>query len=246
MGEWFEDESFWELLCPFLFPAERMEAAADEITRILELIDFEGRDVLDLCCGPGRHAVELASRGYNVTGVDRTRYLLDKARRYAAERDVSVEWVRCDMREFKRPDTFDLVVNLYTSFGYFEDPSDDLTVLQAMAASLRPGGRLVIQMAGKEQIASIYQPSSADTIEGAGILVQQREVLQSWSRLRNRWTVVQDGRATSVEFEHTLYSAREITDLAEEAGFSAIDTFGDLDGGPYGPAAERLILSATL
>ena len=100
-------------------------------------------------------------------------------------------------------------------------------------------------MAGKEQIAAIYQPSSADTIDGAGILVQQREVLQSWSRLRNRWTVIQDGRATSVEFEHTLYSAREITDLAEKAGFAAVDIFGDLDGGPYGPGAERLIVAAT-
>jgi hypothetical protein len=102
-----------------------------------------------------------------------------------------------------------------------------------------------MQMAGKEQIASIYQPSSADTIEGAGVLVQQREVLENWSRLRNVWTVIQDDRATSVEFEHTLYSAREITDSLGDAGFSKVDIYGDLDGGVYGPGAERLIVAAT-
>ena len=97
MTEWFEDESFWEALYPFLFPADRFDAAAGELDRIFDLIDFEGREVLDLCCGPGRHTVDLARRGYAVTGVDRSPFLLTKARERALAIGTEAEWVepRC-------------------------------------------------------------------------------------------------------------------------------------------------------
>ncbi len=244
MPEWFADESFWETLYPFLFPTERIEAAADELDRILELIDFEGREVLDLCCGPGRHAVDLARRGFAVTGVDRSPFLLAKAEERAAANSVEVEWVLSDMRDFSRPDGFDLVINLFTSFGYFDDPADDLRVLQNIKVSLRPGGCLVMQIAGKEQVARVFQPSSADEIEGAGLIVQQREVYDDWSRIRNTWTVIRDGEATSLEFHHTIYSARELKDLLASVGFNELRVYGDLDGNPYGPGAERLVVVA--
>ena len=241
MAEWFTDESFWEMLYPFLFPEERVAAAADEISQILELIDFEGREVLDLCCGPGRHAVDLARRGYPVTGVDRSAFLLAKAEERAAATQVDVEWVEADMRDFSRPGGFDLVINLFTSFGYFDDPRDDLDVLRNIETSLRPGGCLVMQMAGKEQLAGVFQPSSADEIDGAGLLVQQREVYDDWSRIRNRWTVVRDGQATALEFNHSIYSARELKDMLAAAGFAGVRIYGDLLGSAYGPNAERLI-----
>ena len=69
MTEWFEDEAFWIDLEPFLFPDERMSAGEEEIQQILGLIDFHGQAVLDLCCGPGRHTVPLARRGFQVTAV---------------------------------------------------------------------------------------------------------------------------------------------------------------------------------
>ena len=245
MTEWFADESFWEILYPFLFPEERIAAAADELSGILDLIDFEGRKVLDLCCGPGRHAVDLARRGYLVTGVDRSPFLLAKAKERAAEAQVDVEWIEADMRDFSRPGGFDLVINLYTSFGYFDDPKDDLNVLRNIRISLRPSGCLVMQMAGKEQVAGVFQPSSADEIEGAGTLVQQREVYDDWSRIRNRWTVIRDGQATALEFHHTIYSARELKDLLVAAGFGDVRIYGDLLGNAYGPNAERLVAVGT-
>ena len=81
MGEWFADESLWIDLYPFSFPEERLQAGAEEVGQLLTLVGTEpaGRAVLDLCCGPGRHAVPLASRGARVTGVDRTRFQLGLA-----------------------------------------------------------------------------------------------------------------------------------------------------------------------
>ncbi|MGH7558948.1 MAG: class I SAM-dependent methyltransferase [Gemmatimonadota bacterium] len=110
MAKWFEDESFWETLYPIMFSEERFQSAEDQVENILNLTGFGGRDVLDLCCGPGRHSVLLAKKGFNVTGVDRSAFLLRKARAHADRENVQVEWVEQDMRNFVRPDAFDLVL----------------------------------------------------------------------------------------------------------------------------------------
>jgi ubiquinone/menaquinone biosynthesis C-methylase UbiE len=78
MPEWFEDESLWIETYPLMFSEQRFEMAEEEINKIIALVDFQGTSVLDLCCGPGRHAVILAKKGYSVTAVDRTRFLLWK------------------------------------------------------------------------------------------------------------------------------------------------------------------------
>lgn len=245
MVEWFEDESFWETLFPFLFTAERRAAAGTEVEHLLELLDFEGRDVLDLCCGPGRHAVELARRGYLVTGVDRSPYLLGKAEQLAAAERVEVEWIRSDMRDFVRPGSFDLAVNMFTSFGYFDDRDDDLRVLRNLHASLREGGRLLIEMVGKEYLAQVFQPTTAEEAADGGLLVQRHEIFDDWSRIRNEWIVIRDGATRCFRFHHTLYSAQELKDRAATAGFRDVRAYGDLQGHDYGPGSERLVVVAT-
>jgi Methylase involved in ubiquinone/menaquinone biosynthesis len=137
--EWFENESFWEDFYTVLFPDELFEQAEEEIEKILDLIDHPVSSVLDLCCGPGRFAGLLAREGYQVTGVDRTPFLLEIAKREYADAG-EVEWVLSDMREFVRKESYDLVLNLYTSFGYFKDPAEDLLVLKNISQSLRQGG----------------------------------------------------------------------------------------------------------
>jgi len=240
MTDWYEDESFWEALEPFLFPEERMGAAVGEVDQVLELLDFEGQHVLDLCCGPGRHAIEMARRGYAVTGVDRSPYLLGKARDNAAAGRVGVEWVNADMREFSRAESFDLVINMFTSFGFFDDKDDDLVVLRNIHASLRAGGVFVLETIGKEWLANVFQPTSADEVP-EGLLVQRREIFDDWSRIRNEWIVIRDGRSRSFTFHHTIYSGQELKDRFLQAGFHDVRVYGDLDGSEYGPGAERLV-----
>lgn len=245
MAEWFDDESFWQAVDPFLFTEQRLGAAGDEVDRLLELLDLDGRDVLDLACGIGRHAVELARRGYRVTGVDRSRHLLDRAREAAAAAAVTVEWVHCDMRDFVRPGVFDLAINMFTSFGYFDDPGDDLKVLTNLHSTLRTGGRLLIDLIGKEHVAESFQPAAVDEATDGALLVQRREIFDDWGRIRNEWTVLRDGEARSFRFHHTLYSARELKDRIVAAGFADVLAFGDLDGHAYGPGSERLVVVGT-
>ena len=122
--EWFEDEDFWTAYAPLMFD----EAHWAEVPAIVDAIErlakpAPGAAVLDTCCGPGRHSLELASRGYRVTGIDITEAYLEAAR--ASAGDDNPRFLKADIRDFSTDQPFDLAINLYTSFGYFSDPADD-------------------------------------------------------------------------------------------------------------------------
>src|SRR5271154_4481453 len=94
--EGFEDEGFWRELYPFMFSERRIAEADAQMAKVRALTQPVGKAVLDLCCGPGRCSIALAKRGFRVTGVDRTKYLLDKARAKARSARVNIEWVQKD------------------------------------------------------------------------------------------------------------------------------------------------------
>ena len=131
-SNWFEDDAFWETLEGFLFSQFRSsDVTVSEADQMLALVALpEGAAVLDLCCGPGRHVLEFARRGFQVTGVDRTEKYIETARAAAISEGLAVELVQRDMRKFQRQQAFDLALNLFSSFGYFADEAEDLQVLQ--------------------------------------------------------------------------------------------------------------------
>lgn len=113
---WFDNEDFWRDFYLYMFSPERFAAAKEEVSQIMALTQSSEGTLLDLCCGPGRHSVEFAQRGFQVTGVDRSAFLLERAREHAAQTNTAVEWVQEDMRRFVRPAEFDLACNLFTSY----------------------------------------------------------------------------------------------------------------------------------
>lgn len=241
MSEWFEDEAFWVDTFPFLFPKERLEVAPEEVDGILSLTGLSGGRVLDLCCGPGRHSIEFAERGFTVTGVDRTAFLLDKASTGATERGLDIEWIQEDMREFGRREEFDLALSLFTSFGYFDDRDEDLAVLGNVLRSLKPGGFFLIEGMGKERLAKIYMPTTSQELDDGSLLVQRHEIIDGWSRIKNEWILIREGAAKSYSFHHTVYSGQELKECLERTGFSDVRLYGDLDGSEYGSDAKRLV-----
>ncbi|MCP5105145.1 MAG: class I SAM-dependent methyltransferase, partial [bacterium] len=206
MAQWFEDESFWEVLYSFLFPAERFSAAEEEVQKIISLVDFKGSKVLDLCCGPGRHALPLAKEGFRVTAVDLIPFLLEKAKAAARSEKVNVEWIHDDMRKFSRPGEYDLIINLFTSFGYFEDEKENAAVLALMHQNLKEGGMLVMDMMGKEILARVYHPTIATELPDGSIVVQRHKICDGWDRVTNDWIVIKDGQSVNYTFTHTIYS----------------------------------------
>jgi SAM-dependent methyltransferase len=242
--DWFENEEFWEKMYPFLFPAERVEKAPQELEQIFSLLDGPVRTVLDLCCGPGRHSIALAHLGLRVTGVDRSAYYLDKARARAAGEKVEVEWIQSDMRDFVRAQSFDLVLSMFTSFGYFSDHDDDVKVLRNIHHSLVPGGVMVMDVAGKEWIAENFQATALTKLPDGSRLVQHREISDGWSKINNEWILISGEKAKSFRFSHTVYSGRELSDRIIQAGFGRVRLYGDLSGSEFGPGCERLIAVA--
>jgi SAM-dependent methyltransferase len=239
--EWFDDDSFWQELYPFMFPEERFTAAPQQVDKVLNLTKPGGKTALDLCCGPGRCAIALAQAGYTVTGVDRTKFLLDKARAKARAAKETIEWVQMDMRDFVRADAFDLVLSMFTSFGYFDDKDEDLLVLRNMLTCLRPGGVCLIDVMGKERLAKFFQPTTSDCLADGTKLVQGHEIFDDWTRIRNEWILIRKGRAKSFRFHHTVYSGQELRDRLIQTGFTDVKLYGNLDGDEYGSNAHRLI-----
>ncbi len=244
MTDWFADESFWRDWYPWMFPEERFAAAAEQVDQVLELSGVTRGDALDLCCGPGRHSIELAKRGFSVVGVDRTSFLLDTARKRSADEGVKVEWVEQDMRQFVRPSGFELAVNLFTSFGYFEDEADNLRVLCNIHESLRSGGRFVIDVISKEYLARVFQPTTSVGNERGDVFVQHHEIVDGWARVRNEWMLISGDRVRRFTYEHTVYSAKELTGLLNEAGFAEVAVYGGMDGRAYDNNVQRLVAVA--
>jgi SAM-dependent methyltransferase len=242
MKVWFEDESFWKTFYRYMFSEKQFEKALTQVDQIIQLVGFKGTRILDLCCGPGRFTLPLARKGYHVTGVDRTPFLLDKAKKDAVAENLDIEFVLQDMRDFVRPNSFEMALSIFTSFGYFDDKDDDLKVLQNIFLSLKPGGFLVLEIFGKECLARTFRDSHAEELEDGSVMLQRHEIFENWTRIRNEWILIKGGKARSFRFHHTIYSGQELVDRFEAAGFQEIRVFGNFEGVPYGPDAERLVV----
>ena len=239
--EWFDDDSFWRDYYPVMFTEERFADAAGQVHNALKLTKPKGKSALDLCCGPGRCSIALAQRGFTVTGVDRTKFLLNKARARARAAKVKIEWVQRDMRDFVRPDSFDLVLSMFTSFGYFDDKREDIMVLENMFASLRPDGKCLIDVKGKECLARIIQPAFSEILADGTKLVRFHEIFDDWTRVRSEWMLIRKGRTRTFTFHNTIYSGQELRDRLESVGFRDVELYGSLAGEEYGIDSDRLI-----
>jgi SAM-dependent methyltransferase len=241
---WFEDDAFWAAFKPSLFGEERWQMAARDSEPLTKLLKLKpGASVLDLCCGPGRFSIELARRGYKVTGVDRTAAYLAEACKRARQQKLDIEFVRSDMRRLVRPRSFDACINMFTSFGYFERQADDLKVCRHVLQSLRPGGRFLIQAAGKEWLAREFRPS--DWYEEAGnFILEERTVAPGWTGLLNRWVLIRKGKVREFRFFLRVYSGVELRDLLLRAGFAGVDIYGGLNAGPYDHNSRWLVALA--
>jgi len=242
---WYETDEFWSDTESLLFTEQRITNAGEEIDKIMELVELPpGAELLDLCCGVGRHSLEFARRGYRVTGVDRTERYLERATDNAKAESLDVEFVHQDMREFCRPEAFDAAVNMFTSFGYFEDQRDDRKVASNLCLSLRAGGVLLMEMIGKEVIARVFQERDWHEMDDGTIVLEERKVTRDWGWMEARWIMFKEGKRFEQRFCHRPYAATELTSLLLDCGFSSAQAYGGLDGSPYDNKAKRLVVVA--
>jgi len=225
-----------------------------EIDLLIQSAGLEPNDrVLDLCCGQGRHCLELTRRGFrNVTGVDRSRYLVRLARRRAKTSGLGVAFHEGDARKFRvAADKFHCVAILGNSFGYFEREEDDRRVLDAVVRVLGPHGCLVMDLVDGDWMRTHFEPRSWEWIDQNHLVCRERSLSGDGTRMISREVVVHCERGVIVDqfYAERLYSHEQIFELLERVGFHSIRDHGSVlaesdRNQDLGMMAHRMFLTA--
>jgi SAM-dependent methyltransferase len=240
---WHEDPEFWIALRDGIFDAQLWADASVEVDRLLALTGgAPGASVLDMPCGPGRHVVPLAARGLAVCGVDLNQTYLAEAQKRVDAAQLSAELICADMRAFVRPDSFDLALNLYTSFGYAEDPADDKQIVHNLRRSLRANGRLVLELVTRE--TAVATGSHTHDLGQGRSIVERAELVQDGAVIQRSWQLRWPGGERSWMAWHRLYSITSLRELLEQCGFADVAVYGGLDGRAFSPTSDGAVLVA--
>jgi SAM-dependent methyltransferase len=223
--------------------AERTPIEVDQLERLLGL--EPPLRILDLPCGQGRHAIELTRRGYDVTGVDLSPFMLKVAEERARTEGVRVHWLTGDMREPIAGERFDLVLNLFTSLGYFADEADDRKAVSAAAAMLVPGGRFVLEVINGQRVMTQFQEREWFTV-GKTAVVERRSLDPAAKRMVVERTVSTPSETEVNLHAIRLYDGREVDAMLRAAGFNRVDLYGDWGGEPLTPESLRLLAVGTM
>lgn len=205
-----------------------------------------GDSVLDLCCGQGRHSVQLAKRGLLVTSLDLNSEYLELARRAAKAEKVELETVAADMREIPFENKFDAIVNMYSSFGYLESEAEDLKVLESAAKALKSGGRLLLDMLNREWAVANYIQNDWHSSADGTLYVERRDLDLATSRMHVHFIVVEPNgkRRESIGHIIRLYTLTEMTRLLEHVGLRVAEVFGGFESETYAIGTRRMIILA--
>ncbi len=257
-GAWYEewfDRDEYELVYN-----ERDLAEAARVVNLLEraVKPETGAAILDVGCGRGRHARTLARRGYRVAGIDLSARAIETARRRAAEEGLEAIFAQQDMREPFCTGCVGGAVNLFSSFGYFEDERDHARALGAVVTALRPGGWFFQDFMNAPHVRATLVPE--DERRADGHTIRQRRWIAD-GRINKEITLrpdrtggsapgvqqnggPQNGDAKTFRESVRLLTLEDFQRLYAEAGLELVQTFGGYDGRPHTDSAPRLILHA--
>ncbi len=226
---------------PSLYAHRDDQTAAEEVSKLADAFEFvrPGALTLDLCCGTGRHAVALDHLGLKLWGYDLSPQLLDSARHRSA---LSGRLARGDMRHLPYRTGFDLVVNLFTSFGYFPQDTENEGVLGEMVRVLRPGGHLIVDHINAARLRAHL--IAEDSRSGPGIQIEQRRRIDG-QRIQKDVIIKREGAPVMRYREDVrFYTPAEMTTLLESLGMEDVRFCGGFDGAPLTEESMRMIVTA--
>jgi D-alanine-D-alanine ligase len=212
---------------------EDSEITKNEVEEFIKLLKISPENtVLDLCCGQGRHSLEFARKGFNkIYGMDLSHFLIQKAKKQAKRENLPVRFREGDARKIPYPaDSFDTIMILGNSFGYFETPADDLRVLRGVRTALKPGGKVLVDVSDGEFIKKNFKQHSWEWIDEDSLVCRERSLSIDEKRLISREIIIKvdEGVKADQFYAERLYTRRDIEKLLREAGFSNIYVLGDL------------------
>lgn len=214
----------------------------------------EGDTLLDLACGQGRHLIEMAERGnYNLNGLDRSRYLIQRAKNVAKKKGVSIQFKEGDVRKLPFPtDTFDHVTILGNSFGYFETLDDDVKILKEIFRVLKPGGKVLMDIADGSYLRENFTPRTWEWIDKKHFVCRERSLAADNERLISREVITHTEKGVIVDqfYAERLYTKEQLIDLVKKLNFKDATFHGNIGSDSLrnqdlGMMGKRFILTAT-
>lgn len=234
--DWFADPRYLKL-----YSHRNLVEASGAVELILQRSRLKApADVLDLACGAGRHAVALARHGFKVTAVDLSATLLNAAHHNAEEHGVEIDFIQSDMRAIRFENRFDLVVQLFTSFGYFATREEDAEVLHHVRRALRPGGWYALDLIDPAWLEGHIVPENMTWMEGASVV--ERRAIEGDRVVKQIEIRGDDGDVAHFSEQVRLYKPQEIDTMLRSAGLEPVEWFGNYEGEPFDPATSPRML----
>lgn len=241
-ADWYESffsspaNTFWEAMVP---PA----ATRADIAFALRHLALEPTArILDVPCGSGRHTIELARLGFHPTGLDISDDAITRARAAAQKEGLEASFLRADMLDVVFDEPFDGIVCFGNSLGYFAPPLI-LVFLRRLAASLRSGGRLVLDTSVCAESVLPFEENRRYEFEG-GSYDAQRLYDPMRSILKTRAQLALQGVVHELLYQHHVVTTGELVRLLEAAGFRTTGLFTDTEDTQFAPGCPRLLLAA--
>ena len=236
--EWYE-ESFREDYLK-IYAHRDEEQAEQELTRLLPYLAIKpGQRVLDLCCGQGRHSRWLAQQGLRVIGVDLSPVLLQEAIKETLNMDV--QYMRGDVRKIPFIEEMDLVVNLFTSFGYFTKDEENERVLTKVSQALKPNGTFLFDYLNPSYLKDHLIPFSEHSQEDLDIL-QYRSISDEF--VEKTIVIKEEGRERQYKERVKLYKSEQLQQMLQRNHLEVVHLFGNYDGSDYveGPSPRMIFI----
>lgn len=221
------------------------ETTVAEVLMLRDLLPEAPADLLDVGCGQGRHSVALAQAGYTVIGLDAADAMLAAARAAAAQAGVEAEFVKADMRAIPYVGCFDVAINMFTAFGYFADDADNQRALDAMARALKPGGRLVMELAHRDRVTATYRETDWYELDDGTVVWVRRhfDPVRGVNTVIDRWRNP-DGSEGEHYHRIRLYTATELDRMLRAAGLTPTAWYGSTALHAFTLASPRIVVVA--
>jgi len=235
---WFNSEEYLKVY------RHRDETEASELVQlVINNIEVpKVKTVLDMAAGSGRHALIFTEKGFNVTAVDLSENLLSIGKKHAENENVKIEFVHSDIRKFNPNIKYDLILNLFTSIGYFEKDEENYFILSKAYKLLENNGYFVLDYFNKSFVENNLVPSTIDKFEGS-VITQNRFI--EGERIIKEITIDNEGKINKYFESVRMFSKDELINMMEKLGFRIIKTFGDFMGNSFElESSPRIIIIA--